>query len=119
VIQYIFPNQLGKILLFVTSYETCDVSKRQLILKSVILYFKIRKKLFICRYRVTLNWCQREKNYPEQYKIDIYSNFDFIHQINNPKITKVQLTKICRFFYQKGQLQNDLESNFCICRINF
>jgi hypothetical protein len=36
-------NQLGKILLFVTSYEKCDVSKRQLILKSVTLYVKIRK----------------------------------------------------------------------------
>jgi hypothetical protein len=42
-----FPNQLGKILLFVTSYEKCDVSKRQLILKSVTLYVKIRKNLFI------------------------------------------------------------------------
>jgi hypothetical protein len=38
-------GQLGKILLFVTSYEKCDVSKRQLILKSVTLYVKIRKKL--------------------------------------------------------------------------
>jgi hypothetical protein len=47
MIQYIFPNQLGKILLFVTSYEKCDVSKRQSILKSVTLYVKIRKtKLF-------------------------------------------------------------------------
>jgi hypothetical protein len=46
VIQYIFPNQLGKILLFVTSYEKCDVSKRQLILKSVTLYVKIRKSKF-------------------------------------------------------------------------
>jgi hypothetical protein len=43
MIQYIFPNQLGKILLFVTSYKKCDVSKRQLILKSVTLYVKIRK----------------------------------------------------------------------------
>jgi hypothetical protein len=40
----LFPNQLGKILLFVTSYEKCDVSQRQLILKSVTLYVKIRKK---------------------------------------------------------------------------
>jgi hypothetical protein len=39
-------NQLGKILLFVTSYEKCDVSKRQLILKSVTLYVKIRKSMF-------------------------------------------------------------------------
>jgi hypothetical protein len=43
MIQYIFPNQLGKILLFVTSYEKCDVSQPQLILKSVTLYVKIRK----------------------------------------------------------------------------
>jgi hypothetical protein len=35
------------ILLFLTSYEKCDVSKRQLILKSVTLYVKIRKKEFI------------------------------------------------------------------------
>jgi hypothetical protein len=42
-----FPNQLGKILLFVTSYEMCDVSKRQLILKSVTLYVKIRKNKFL------------------------------------------------------------------------
>jgi hypothetical protein len=34
-------------LLFVTSYEKCDVSKRQLILKSVALYVKIRKNIFI------------------------------------------------------------------------
>jgi hypothetical protein len=40
-------NQLGKILLFVTSYEKCDVSKRQLILKSVTLYVKIRKNNLI------------------------------------------------------------------------
>jgi hypothetical protein len=43
----LFPNQLGKILLFVTSYEKCDVSQRQLILKSVTLYVKIRKNLFM------------------------------------------------------------------------
>jgi hypothetical protein len=47
MIQYIFPNQLGKILLFVTSYEKCNVSKRQLILKSVTLYVKIRKNYFL------------------------------------------------------------------------
>jgi hypothetical protein len=43
-------NQLGKILLFVTSYEKCDVSKRQLILKSVTLYVKIRKRCLYSDY---------------------------------------------------------------------
>jgi hypothetical protein len=52
VIQYIFPNQLGKILLFVTSYEKCDVSKRQLILKSVTLYVKIRKTNLISYFHI-------------------------------------------------------------------
>jgi small neutral amino acid transporter SnatA (MarC family) len=47
VLPLIIKNQLGKILLFVTSYEMCDVSKRQLILKSVTLYVKIRKNKFL------------------------------------------------------------------------
>jgi hypothetical protein len=42
----VFSNQLGKILLFVTSYEKCNVSQRQLILKSVTLYVKIRKNFY-------------------------------------------------------------------------